>query len=68
MQDFFGKIKDLDTFKPSTINKEASERMVKNILSGNNNTEDKNKTNVRKLKGSVPLPEAAHLTWEKNLK
>lgn len=49
--------------------------MIKNILSGNNiekftstldNEDEKDKK--RKVKGSVPIPLASHLNWEKDLK
>jgi hypothetical protein len=43
---------------PSAINKEATQRFVSSHLA----------QNKRKLKNSVPMPEAVHLKWEKDLK
>ena len=52
--------------------------MIKNILSSNSvekinnsiqkNNEDIKKDTKRKTKGTVPIPEAVHLNWDKNLK
>lgn len=62
----------------SKLDKEASGRMIKNILSTNsvdkfNSINDFANNNIatdkkRKTKGAVPIPEATHLNWEKNLK
>ncbi len=62
----------------SNLNVEATGRMIKNILSTNsvdkfntiNSEEEINieKDKKRKTKGAVPIPEALHLNWEKNLK
>lgn len=43
---------------PSGINKEATQRFVSSHLA----------ENKRKLKNSVPVPQAVHLKWDKNLK
>ena len=51
--------------------------MIRNILSGNNvekfnsnlnNINENDKEQKRKVKGSVPIPIANHLNWEKDLK
>jgi len=57
----------------SKLDKEASGRMIKNILSGNNvekfnSSLDNENDKRRKVKGSVPIPQASHLNWEKDLK
>jgi hypothetical protein len=60
VQEYYSKIADLEaSTMPSAVNKEASQRFISNIISNNK---------TRKLKGSVPIPEAAHLNWEKNIK
>ena len=66
IEEVYGKIKQLDkkTLPTSSLNKEASERVIKNSLSCNNNIEEDNKSK-RKLKGNVPIPELPHLNVNK---
>ncbi len=60
MQEYYSRINDLELLTiPSAINKEATHKFITNCLAGNK---------TRKLKGSVPVPESAHLNWEKNIK
>ena len=64
IEDVYSKIKDLDKKDlPSSLNKEAAARLIKNSLSNDNiidnRTEDSK--SKRKLKGNVPVPELPHL-------
>lgn len=81
LKDFWGKLEEAKNINmkknASKLDKEASGRMIRNILSRNNvekfnstlNTINENdKEQKRKVKGSVPIPIANHLNWEKDLK
>ncbi len=73
VQEFYKKIEDTKSTpvintNESNINKEACERMIKNIInSGNNNKSDKSDTNYKKVKKSVPIPDSVHINWQKNI-
>jgi hypothetical protein len=53
------------------INKEACERMVKNLIASNpniNNPVQNNSSQGKKLNKSVPIPEQIHMNWQKDIK
>jgi hypothetical protein len=55
----------------SGVNKEACERIVKNILASNPNINNQQSTNTsqgKKLNKSVPIPEQIHMNWQKDIK